>query len=293
MTRFFCVAQHNFSITLPGSDNIWKHLGSYKPFLREAADELLFSIESVSEEPACHSAEYAYRGKEEPGVPRIDILSCDEGWRIDISVRADNGELRCKVFCDRVFHRAAIFFKDRGILEHTAFSNAVMLLYALSSARFNTLELHSSVVVNNGRAYLFMGHSGAGKSTHSQLWIKHIEGSELLNDDNPVLRVHDDGSIICYGSPWSGKTPCYRNASAPVAAVVYIVQAPHNHISRLSNLDAYSRFLSSCSGFRCDPDVADGLHASFEKVILGIPFYQLECLPDADAAQTCANNVRG
>ncbi|MBO6066250.1 MAG: transposase, partial [Lachnospiraceae bacterium] len=82
------------------------------------------------------------------------------------------------------------------------------------------LLMHASVTMHAGKGYLFLGKSGTGKSTHSQLWINNIEGCELLNDDNPVLRVEDDGSVRVYGSPWSGKTPCYRNLDVPVGAIV-------------------------------------------------------------------------
>ena len=90
-----------------------------------------------------------------------------------------------------------------------AVDNAMMITFALATACADTLLFHASVVSCHGKAYMFLGPSGTGKSTHSQLWIKHIEGSRLINDDNPVVRLQDDGRVMVYGSPWSGKTPCY------------------------------------------------------------------------------------
>ena len=63
-----------------------------------------------------------------------------------------------------------------------------------------------------------MGKSGTGKSTHSRLWLENVPGATLLNDDNPIVRLTLVGAIV-YGSPWSGKTPCYKNESAPLAGV--------------------------------------------------------------------------
>lgn len=58
-----------------------------------------------------------------------------------------------------------------------AFAQAVILREGLS--------IHASAVVSDGKAYLFLGKSGTGKSTHARLWLKNIPGSHLLNDDNP------------------------------------------------------------------------------------------------------------
>lgn len=107
--------------------------------------------------------------------------------------------------------------------------------------------MHASVTENKGFAYLFLGKSGTGKSTHSSLWLKYIANSELLNDDNPAVRCFPDGRIIVYGTPWSGKTPCYRNKSLPVGAFVRLQQHPQNEIQEEPKIKAFASILSSCS----------------------------------------------
>ena len=150
--------------------------------------------------------------------------------------------------------------------------------------------IHASVTTFEGKGYVFLGRSGTGKSTHSSLWLKHIEGTELLNDDNPVLRVVD-GQVRVYGSPWSGKTPCYKNKDLPLGGIVRLSQAPHNKIERLSPLMSYTALMPSCSCMRWDRGATDALHRSIEKVITKVPCWHLECLPDADAAYTCNSAV--
>jgi hypothetical protein len=191
------------------------------------------------------------------------------------------------------YSEGTLVFLD-GSKQNALFSvnNSLMLMYAFRSAPYMTLEMHASVIGNGGKGYLFLGKSGTGKSTHSSLWLKHIEGSELMNDDNPVLRVGEDGVARVYGSPWSGKTPCYRNVSAPVGAIVRIRQAKHNTIRRLNVLESYASVYSSCSGFKADRGMADGQHKALEFIALNVPCYTLDCLPDEEAARVCAAEVR-
>lgn len=152
--------------------------------------------------------------------------------------------------------------------------------------------MHSSVMVKEDKAYLFLGRSGTGKSTHSQLWMDNIEGCELLNDDNPVLRVEDNGEVRVYGSPWSGKTPCYRNIDYPVGAIIDLHQAKKNIIRQLPMVLAYAALYVSFSGYRFIKEMADGLHATSEKIVSAVPCYALDCLPDAEAAFLCYNTVK-
>ena len=165
-----------------------------------------------------------------------------------------------------------------------------MLLFAMSTAALDTLEIHSSVTMCDGKGYAFLGKSGTGKSTHSRLWKEFIPGSELLNDDNPIIRIIDDKAYI-YGSPWSGKTPCYRNLRAPLGAVVRISQSPDNKIHRLSFVEAYASMFSSCSAFRAVPGVSDGIHGTIVKLTTLVPMYLLDCRPDKEAAELCHSTV--
>jgi hypothetical protein len=170
-------------------------------------------------------------------------------------------------------------------------NNGLMMMYTLATSNKMTTLFHSSVVSCQGKAYMFLGKSGTGKSTHSQLWLKHIEGTELVNDDNPVVRRMPDGFYV-FGSPWSGKTPCYRNVSYPIGGIVQLSQAPYNKIRRLRPLEAYAALVPSISGKRWDKQVAEGLHQT-ENLLAGeVAVWHLECLPDEAAAQLCSKTIK-
>ncbi|MCM1178280.1 MAG: hypothetical protein NC308_04480 [Clostridium sp.] len=180
---------------------------------------------------------------------------------------------------------------DAGELVRFAVDNSLMLLYTFCTSPYDTLMVHASVAgSSSGGGYMFLGRSGTGKSTHSRLWLKNIAGTFLLNDDNPVVRV-EEGNVYVYGSPWSGKTPCYRNMVLPLKAVVRLSQAPHNRIERLSLVNAYAALFPSCSCMRWDSVAMSNLHSTLEKVVSSVPSWHLECLPDDDAAMVCRNAV--
>lgn len=135
---------------------------------------------------------------------------------------------------------------------------------------------------------MFLGKSGTGKSTHSEQWLKAFPDAELLNDDNPVVRLLPDGSVRVYGSPWSGKTPCYRAVDAPVKALVQLAQAPQNQIVQLKMTQAYPYMLASVSGLKLQPDMMDHLYESIAALLERVPVYKLDCLPNEQAARLCA-----
>ncbi len=289
MTRYFSVADHCFFIK--GEDNLplWNAIDNYLPFQTEPED-CLFGLELFTDWVEYDkTAVYFQNGTDEE--QRLDLYSVPEGWLVEMAPRKDM-EICAKMLFSRDFSSGKVYLKGNLAQQRFALDNSAMVLFAFATASLGTLEMHASVVSNSGKAYLFIAKSGTGKSTHSRLWIENVPGSKLVNDDNPVIRVAEDGSVKVYGSPWSGKTPCYRNVCFPAGALVRINRAPENRIHRLPLLQAYASVAASCSGFRAEKSVADGLHATLSAVVSKVPCYILDCLPDAQAAIICSDNVR-
>ena len=142
------------------------------------------------------------------------------------------------------------------------------------------------------RAYLFLGHSGTGKSTHARQWLQAFSDAWLLNDDNPILRVMEDGEVRVYGSPWSGKTPCYKNAHARVGGIIKLSQAPYNQLQPLTLPQAYAYMLSSASGLKMNHQMADDMYNSIKHIITHVKCHHLNCLPNTDAAEVCFQGCR-
>jgi hypothetical protein len=177
--------------------------------------------------------------------------------------------------------------------DPTAMRFMLWIAWGLAMLPAGGVAVHSSVIVNMGRAVMFLGESGTGKSTHTQLWLKCIANSTLLNDDSPIVRSMK-GVPTVFGSPWSGKTPAYHNRHVPIAAIVRLSQAPHNKITRLGRLAAFGALFPSCPPqFTHDEALTDGMVAVISRIIGAVPVYHLECLPDEAAAQLSFNTVFG
>lgn len=293
MTKYFKVAEHVFSLTMPDSCTLWPRLTQYDPFEVEApAGKVLFSLELVRDAfDISAPRELVYDAPTEDGQTVIRLYSEETGWSFDVSPDK-NIECTAHLRSSKDFTDARLYLDNRRVSDAIfGINNSLMLLYAFCSAPLGTLEMHASMTGNSGKAFLFLAKSGTGKSTHSSLWLEHIPGSELMNDDNPIVRAWPDGRVIAYGSPWSGKTPCYRNVEAPVGAFVRIRRSPENKITALGMLEAYALLYSSSSGFKADKTIADGLHATLEQIVTTTPCYVLDCRPDEEAARVCAAEV--
>ena len=182
---------------------------------------------------------------------------------------------------------------SRDVPDMSAVRFGLWFMTALATVGHNVTPVHSSAIVCNGRAVLFLGESGTGKSTHTRLWRENIDGAVLLNDDSPFIGFVD-GRATAFGAPWSGKTPCYKQEHYPIAAIVRLSQAPHNAIRPLRSVHAIGALLPSLTpAFGYDDELQDRMLATLSKIISQVPVYHLECLPDAAAARLSYDTVFG
>lgn len=279
-TRYYKVAGHILSIT--AGEDTFALLDNCRPFEVEASEPLLtFDVKHDVPLPDNFTEEWR---QEEEG----DEIACGHCEEKPAFAFYSRGELAGWTSCSPDYRQATV---STNKLPKLALDNAMMVCYALATACLDTLLFHSSVVSRNGKAYMFLGPSGTGKSTHTRLWLRYVEGSKLLNDDNPVVRVSDGGVAMVYGSPWSGKTPCYINEQYALGSIVRLAQAPYNAIRRMRPLEAYATMSSSVSGKRWDRNIADGLHNTLNTLAAQTAVWHTDCLPDKEAAIMTSSTI--
>ncbi|MBO7111757.1 MAG: hypothetical protein J6W18_07395 [Bacteroidaceae bacterium] len=280
-TRYYIVADH--TICVKATDSILALMQNYEPFRTAPIEDLLFGLTVTNGSPVDYIEEWR---QDEEGQDTI-CGHTEQGEPV-FEFRF-GGKTAGLLVCVPGYRSGVLYLS--GFQTKAAVDNALMIMFAMASACLGTVLFHAAVVSLDGRGYMFLGKSGTGKSTHARLWLENIPGTELMNDDNPAVRVKADGTAVVYGTPWSGKTPCYRNVSAPLGGIVLLNQAPYNKIVPLKGVGAYAAVVPSISGKRWDERIADGLHETENALASNIPVWHLDCLPDANAALICKETI--
>lgn len=287
----YIVAGHLFGISLPEGLSPERILAPYEPFTTDCDAPAIFTLrlETVDSFDGKLSGRVVDCFNDE--APYFWIFEDESGeYFFGFSYSKDAPD--CVLKISDTFADSTVYILKAGVDRFADFAvnNSAMLLYAFATSDYDTMLVHASVISWADGGYMFLGKSGTGKSTHSRLWLENIPETSLLNDDNPVIRMVDSKAYV-YGSPWSGKTHCYKNEMYPLKAVVRLSQAPFNRIAALAPLQAFASLMPACSSKRWDSRSMAALHKSVEKVISAVSCYHLQCLPDADAVSVCHSTV--
>ena len=287
---YYKVGGHAFAIHFADEANDDRLIPSFAPFLLEGKlDEALLFTMAVDD-----SLDWQEEG-DEIGV--FDCGGCDYGvYRMadggyQYAVNDVDGVLCSRMRSNADFSQCQVSLFGRTFVQRNyGLNNALMMAYAFAAACTRTMLMHASVIRCDGKGYLMTAPSGTGKSTHTRLWYDNIPGCDLMNDDNPVVRIIE-GQAIVFGSPWSGKTRCYRNIQAPVGGIVRIQQRPENTIRKLRTVEAFCNLLPAMSNMKWDERVYNGVCDGIGELIRIVGMYELGCLPNAEAAILCHDTV--
>lgn len=149
--------------------------------------------------------------------------------------------------------------------------------------KFGGMMLHASAVALNGRAYLFSGPPGMGKSTHTRLWKQCFPEAEIFNDDKPALRELN-GTWYAYGTPWCGKDGINKNMKVPLKAICFLRRGKENAARRLQGVQAVSAIAEQTFIKFKDPKMVDLALSHLESIIQKIPVYEMTVTKTPEAA---------
>ncbi len=290
-TYFFRIAELNIRINFQNSDVNGMHLlPSFMPFAVESnGDDLFFQL----------TVDDTLKTVPQNQRKRIRVFDTGNG---DTAVdRLENGGYQyiikdlnnadcCLLQTNKDFSDCRCALNGQHNMRKFGLNNALMLIFAFAGAREQTLLIHASLVRNKGYGYAFIAKSGTGKSTQVSMWLRYIPGSDLMNDDNPIIRVIND-ELWIFGGPWSGKTPCYRNVKAKLGAITRIDRSKQNSIEKLSPIEAFASLLPSCSSMKWDSEIYNAICDTITKIVETTGIYTLHCLPNEDAAKVCYNAI--
>ena len=300
----FCIAGHHIRINFNDDDsqNNMGLLPSFRPFTINTPPSTSHLSPLTSHLFVMDVDDSLRPAKEKKLVRKFDTGNGDTivhqlpdgGYQY--IVRDIMGNDCCLLIANEKFTHCRCALNGDWTMRSFGLNNALMMTFAFAGAYHQTMLIHASATMIEERkeesgerkeesiGFPFIAASGTGKSTHTSLWLKHIEGAQLLNDDNPIIRIID-GTPYLFGSPWSGKTPCYRNRKTRLGAVTRIERAPQNSIERLSPIEAFASLLPACSSMKWDEGTYRLLCDAITRIIETTPIYTLHCLPDEEAAQ--------
>lgn len=293
---YFNVAEAIFRLRFPDIDDARPYLPSYRPFhlpspTEEEKRNLMFTL-TVAEGIVPFEGTGKEYGVFDCGGANHSVFALDEGG-YRLLIHTVEGERACAVETTADFRECRVSAYGDDDIRRYGIGNAIMIAFAFAGAYHHIVLMHSSVTMVGENGYLFLGKSGTGKSTHSALWRSCFEDADLLNDDNPAVRIHEDGNAYVYGTPWSGKTPCYRSLRRRAAAIVKLEQWPENIIRPLPTLEAFATILASCSTMIWDKPSYNHILTTTTQMTKLIPVYHLQCLPDNDAARLSRKTIAG
>jgi len=161
----------------------------------------------------------------------------------------------------------------------------------------NAIELHScGIVRSDGIGNLFVGHSGAGKSTTTRLWTAS-EDVEVLSDDRIIVRrdqvqrgtAKNSGGMRMYGTPWHGEAAYASPRSAPLARVFILEHGRGNVLTRLSPSQGVAElFARSFVPFHRHEYVDSALEF-LQELVGAVPCYHYSFEPDHRAVDAILN----
>lgn len=287
---FFRIAELPLSISFAESKaNSMRLIASFKPFIDPDGlrdDETLTFHLLVDDTIRPIEKSLRKRIKEVDTGNGITIVDRTEDGSYQFIIKDVFGNNCCLLIANKDFSQCQCALNGTNNMRTFGLNNALMLIFAFAGSHHNAVLVHASLVRQDGWGYAFTAKSGTGKSTQVANWLRYLPGCDLMNDDNPVIRIID-GTPYIYGSPWSGKTPCYRNIKAPLGAMTRINRSPDNRVEPSAPIDAFTTMLTACSTMKWDHDIFNNITTIIAQIVESTNNFNLYCRPDKESAIVC------
>ena len=166
---------------------------------------------------------------------------------------------------------------------HYDLFHASRLLFLYLAQLKGMVAIHSASLLYEGKAWIFSGHSGMGKSTHTNLW-NDIYNTPIINGDLNLLAYENNAPMI-HGIPWCGTSGICNTESYPLGGIVLLNQAPTDYVEELSAdqklLLTTQRLISPC----WSEEMFDKNLSVMEQIVPNILVCKLHCTKNPTAPE--------
>lgn len=153
----------------------------------------------------------------------------------------------------------------------------ILFMQYLAYAKKGFILHASAIKETSGKAYVFCGISGAGKSTMAKLWFRHAPETIALNDDR-VVACRMGKKFYVYSSPWHGEFFDYMDGGdqrAAVAGVFFLEQAKQHRLTPISWTAAWPQLYAASFPVFWNKELLEHTAELSEAFLRTVPSYTL------------------
>jgi hypothetical protein len=192
-----------------------------------------------------------------------------------------------RLFTNRDFSSARLLLNRKLLASRAPIfpleypTDELLITNYLASRRLG-VEVHGCGLIDSvAGGQLFLGHSGAGKSTTTRIW-QALRRPVILSDDRIILRL-EDGELRMHGTPWHGEAAFAEQGRAKLTRIFILQHGCMNRIRLMSKAQAVGEvFARSFPPFHS----ASGLEGTLEfinRALDVVPCYEFQFVPDEGA----------
>lgn len=165
--------------------------------------------------------------------------------------------------------------KDEGL------QGAITACVMTHLSTHNGLLVHSSLIKVDGKAILFIGPSGIGKTTQAELWQKYRDAC-IINGDMSLI-YYSEGQYWGCGCPWHGSSSYCENKRAVLSGIVVLEQAKENKLEQMHSVSMVERVMRNVFLPKWYEIGVEAAMNSLDGLLESVPVYLLRCQPDEEA----------
>ncbi len=220
------------------------------------------------------------------------LLGENGGYRMNF-LRSFPGETPYKsAWFDKDFSQgrlelSRLFFNGKKAIYPLEYPlDELWMIHHLASGK--GVEVHALGLVDDaGNGHLFLGHSGAGKSTSARLWLRK-PGVHILSDDRIILR-RDGGQVWMHGTPWHGDAGIASPKAALLSHIYILEQAPSNELVAMPRSAATAEIFARSFVPRQSAQALDFTLQFIEQLAQALPCDVFRFVPQQSAVEVIRN----